>query len=121
MEGGSGVVEGECEDGNGNGSGNGRREGEYEDRQRSFRGGFQARRAGSLQAHGGGSFPGRGGEYGREKSGSGSLQHERLRRKDLRYWGVEVPGASGVGGPASLRGRGGGTGWGEVDDPFEGF
>lgn len=124
MEGGSG----ENEYGLGNESGTGKREEEYEGRQRSLRGSLKARRAASLQAYAGASLPGRGAEFAREKRGSGSLQHERLRRKDLRYWGVEVPGASVVGGgagagEASLRGRGGGpgTGLGEVDDPFEGF
>ena len=87
-----------------------------EGRQRSFMGPVRA--SGAFQGRGGGSLPGRVGEN-LQNRGSGSLQAGRPNRKDLRYWGAEVPGATV--GEASLKVRGGSTGWGEVDDPFKGF
>ena len=98
----------------------GRREEEYEGRQRSFRG--PGRAGGSLQERGSGtgSFQGRGSGSGSSPGrGSGSLQAGKPRRKDMSYWGNDVPAGSVE--EAPLRVRGGGTGWGEVDDPFEGF
>lgn len=99
----------------------GMREEEYDGRQRSLGGRAHGigNGSGSFRGGAGGSLPGRGSEIVQLKRGGGSLQASRPMRKDLRYWGVEVPGASVGEGP--VRGKGAGTGWGEVNDPFEGF